>query len=254
MTAAPGALYLVPAPLDGGTAQPTDIVDALPFGAIRRAAALTHWLVENAKTTRAVLKRIDAVQRLAMPLQQLSIVELPRPPKGTSPAAQPDASPLLAPLHDGHDVGLMSEAGLPGVADPGAAVVAAAHAAGIAVVPLAGSSSLTLALAATGLNGQSFAFVGYLPVDANARAQRLRELEKRSRQERQTQLLIETPYRNAAMADALLAHLAPDTRLSIALGLTLPGGWCRTRTIAQWRGDPPALAADVPAVFALLAG
>jgi len=253
--AASGTLFLVPSPLDGGTATPIDILDALPLGVIRRAAALTHWVVEDAKTARAVLKRIAAVQPLAGPLQQLSIHELPRPPKGTRDTqATPDWRPLLAPLHAGHDVGLMSEAGLPAVADPGAALVAAAHAAGIAVQPLAGATALALALAASGLNGQSFAFVGYLPVDAATRAERLRELEQRSRHEQQTQLVIETPYRNRALFTALLAQLAPSTRLAAGVGLTLPGGWSSMRTVAEWRAATPPLPDDVPAVFAFLAG
>ena len=177
----------------------------------------------------------------------MSIVELPRPAKGSRPGALPDLRPLLQPLREGHDVGLLSEAGLPAVADPGAALVEAAHEAGIAVRPLAGASSITLALAASGLNGQSFAFVGYLPIDAAQRAARLRELEARSRRERQTQLMIETPYRNAALFDALLSALDPATRLSVSVGLTLTGGWSRTRSIARWRAEPAVLPADVPA-------
>jgi 16S rRNA (cytidine1402-2'-O)-methyltransferase len=249
----PGTLLVVPSPLDGGTARPTELTDTLPLGVVHAAARLSHWVVENAKAARAFLKRIDAVAPLACPLQAMSIVELPRPHKGARAAAMPDMRLLLQPLLDGHDVGLLSEAGLPAVADPGASMVAAAHDAGITVVPLAGASALTLALAASGLNGQSFAFVGYMPVDAARRAMRLRELEARSRREQQTQLMIETPYRNATLFDALLSELSPDTRLSLGVGLTLPGGWSRTRSIACWRADRPMVPADVPAVFALLA-
>ena len=145
--------------------------------------------------------------------------------------------------------------GLPAVADPGAALVASAHRQGIAVVPLAGPSSLLMALAASGLNGQSFAFVGYLPTDAAARAARLQALQQQSRRERQTQIAIETPYRNAALMTALLEALPADTQLSVACGLTLPGGWCATRTVAQWRAQPPAFNnKHLPAVFLWLAG
>jgi 16S rRNA (cytidine1402-2'-O)-methyltransferase len=121
------------------------------------------------------------------------------------------------------------------------------------VLPLAGASSLLLALAASGLNGQSFAFVGYLPQDAAARAQRIRELEALSRRQAQTQLVIETPYRNATLMQALLATLAPATMLSVSCGLTLPGGFCHTRSVAAWREQPPVLPDKLPAVFAWLA-
>jgi 16S rRNA (cytidine1402-2'-O)-methyltransferase len=132
-------------------------------------------------------------------------------------------------------------------------VVEAAHDLGLVVQPLAGPSALLLALAASGLNGQSFAFVGYLPQDADERTRRLRELETLSRRTRQTQLFIETPYRNPAMAAAALASLQPQTRLSISCGLTLTGGWTRCRTIDQWRLSPPEVSERMPAVFALLA-
>lgn len=252
-----GRLILVPNTLDLGTlaegGSPPDLRAVLPQGVIDTAARLGHWVCENAKTTRAFLKRVDAVTKLARPLQALDIRELPRPPKGRT-SATVDLRPLLAPALAGHDLGLISEAGLPAVADPGAALVAAAHAAGIAVEPLPGPSALLLALAASGLNGQSFAFVGYVPQEAGAQAQRLKELEALSRRLGQTQLMIETPYRNAALLRALLAVLAPDTGLSVSCGLTLAGGWTRSARVAQWRQAPVELPADMPAVFALLAG
>ncbi|MEO8526844.1 MAG: ribosomal RNA small subunit methyltransferase I, partial [Caldimonas sp.] len=139
------------------------------------------------------------------------------------------------------------------LADPGALLVAAAHAANIPVVAHAGASSIALALAASGLNGQSFAFVGYIPVPAEARAARIRALETTSRREGQTQLLIETPYRNVALLEALLAHLQPATSLSVSVGLTLPGAYTRSASVARWRQRPTPLPADIPAVFALLA-
>lgn len=149
-------------------------------------------------------------------------------------------------------MGVLSEAGLPGVADPGALLVQAAHAAGVEVLALPGPSSLVLALAASGLQGQQFAFVGYLPQDAEARARRIRELEATSRRLDQTQLLIETPYRNAAMLQALLTHLSASTQLSISIGLTLADGFSRTATVAAWRLRPPMLSDRIPAVFCLM--
>jgi 16S rRNA (cytidine1402-2'-O)-methyltransferase len=150
-------------------------------------------------------------------------------------------------------MGLISEAGLPAVADPGAALVQAAHRLGIGVRPLSGPSSLLLALAASGLNGQSFAFVGYLPVESARRAYRIRELEALSRRLGQTQLVIETPYRNTALLDALVATLDQHTRLSVGCGLTVPQEWTRSDTVAGWRAAPASLPNDMPAVFGLLA-
>jgi len=250
-----GRLILVPNTLDFGVAGGEgDLHDVLPAGVLRTAARLGHWVVENAKTARAFLKRVDALEPLTAPLQHIQIVELPRMPKGgAQKAALPDVGALLEPALQGHDLGLLSEAGMPAVADPGAALVAAAHAQGVPVLPLVGPGSLLLALAASGLNGQSFAFVGYLPVDATERAARIRELEALSRRAGQTQLMIETPYRNRALLAALLDALQPGTRLSISCGLTLPGGSTRSDTVAQWRKSPSELPGDVPAVFALLA-
>ncbi len=249
-----GSLYLVPNTLDfGSPAEAADVREVLPASVIRIAARLTHWVAENAKTTRAFLKRIDAVAPLAQPLQALVIVELPRPRKGMRDAPPADLDALLVPALRGHDIGLISEAGLPAVADPGAALVQAAHVAGIRVIALAGPNSLVLALAASGLNGQSFAFVGYLPVESTLRASRIRELEALSRRAGQTQLMIETPYRNEALLGALLAHLQPATRLSVSCGLTLPDGFTRTDTVQAWKTTPTALPADVPVVFSLLA-
>ncbi len=254
-----GRLLLIPNTLDLGTlaegAPPPDLQEVLPLGAVRAAAGLRHWVAENARSARALLKRVHAVVPLVVPLQEIEIRELPRPPKGGARAAAPaiDWVALLAPALQGHDLGLVSEAGLPAIADPGAALVRAAHAQGIAVLPLSGPSSLMLALGASGLNGQSFAFVGYLPTDSAARTLRLRELEAHSRRQQQTQLLIETPYRNAAVLAALLEVLAPQTWLSVSCGLTLTGGFTRTMSVAQWRQSPLDLPASVPAVFAFLA-
>lgn len=250
-----GALYLVPNTLDFGGKDPApDLRELLPLGVIGVAARLNHWVAENAKSARAFLKRVDAVAPLALALQSLSIIELPRPHKGTRQGPAASLQPLLAPALQGHDMGLISEAGLPAVADPGAALVQAAHRAAIRVVALPGASSLLLAVAASGLNGQSFAFVGYLPVEATERCVRIRELEALSMRQRQTQLMIETPYRNEALLGALLAHLQPGTRLSVSVGLTLPSGFTRADTVASWKSRPASLPTDTPAVFCLLAG
>ncbi|MEQ1682316.1 MAG: SAM-dependent methyltransferase [Burkholderiaceae bacterium] len=250
-----GELVLVPNTLDFGAPGPVpELQEVLPLGVIRRAAALQHWVAENAKTTRAFLKRVDTVVPLAQALQTIEIVELPRAQKGARHAPAPNLDALLVPALQGHDIGLISEAGLPAVADPGAALVQAAHAARITVITLPGPSSLLLALAASGLNGQSFAFVGYLPVDATERGTRIRELESLSRRAGQTQLMIETPYRNEALLAALLAHLQGGTRVSVSCGLTLASAFTRTDTVDRWKARPGSLPADVPVVFSLLAG
>jgi len=251
-----GRLLLMPNTLDLG-AQAAPLDDVLARGVIAQAARLCHWVVEDARSARAFLNRVNRVVPLSQPLQAMRIVELPRPPKGPSrPAPGGDsraAAELLAPARAGHDIGLLSEAGLPGVADPGAVVVAAAHAAGVEVVALSGPSAITLALAASGLNGQSFAFLGYLPVEAQARHARLREIESASRRLAQTQVFIETPYRNGALLEAAVGCLQGSTRLAVSCGLTLPEGWSRCRPVAQWKADPAPLPDRVPAVFCLLA-
>jgi 16S rRNA (cytidine1402-2'-O)-methyltransferase len=257
MSETAGRLYLVPNALDFGIEGAPEAVpldEVLPLGVIRIAARLEHWVAENARSTRAFLKRVNGIVPLTRPLQQIDIVELPRPAKGGKPAATPDLSPLLAPALGGADLGLISEAGLPAVADPGAALVQAAHAQGLEVIALPGPSSLLLALAASGLNGQSFAFLGYLPVDAAERASRLRELEALSRRAQQTQIVIETPYRNGALLEAMLAHLQPATRVSVSCGLTAPGSFTRTDSVSRWRARPSNVPADRPVVFAFLAG
>ena len=254
-----GTLYLVPNTLDFGTVTPEagtgdlpDLQDVLPLGAIRIAARLPCWVAENAKTTRAFLKRVNTVVPLAQPLQTITITELPRPPKGAETPPNRSLEALLAPALAGQDIGLISEAGMPAIADPGAALVQAAHALKVRVEPLSGPSSLMLALAVSGLNGQSFAFVGYLPVDSAARLARIRELETLSRRTQQTQLMIETPYRNAALLGALLNALNGHTRLAVSCGLTLGAGWNRSDTVSAWKARPASIPNDTPAVFSLL--
>ena len=251
-----GTLYLVPAPLDFGCDVQMPLQDCLPEATLTTAARLTHWICENAKSARAYLKRVDALHPLALPLQEQTLTELPREvhkkgDHGGKGAAVFDARPLLAPALAGHDLGLVSEAGMPAVADPGSSVVRAAHDLGITVVPLVGPVSLLLALAASGLSGQSFAFVGYLPQDAAERTQRIRALEATALHSGQTQLFIETPYRNAALLQALLQALQPGTRLSVSSGLTLASSATRSHSVQQWRRQPAAPDKHTPAVFAI---
>lgn len=257
--AAFGRLVLVPNTLDLGEA-PVDIRDVLPDGVLRRAAGLRQWIVEDARSTRAFLKRVAAVHPLAVPLQAIRIDEIVRSPKGQAAhAVQAGQARAQAVMRgwlqctqgpDGHDVGLLSEAGLPGVADPGAQVVALAHAMGIEVVALPGASSIALAVAASGMNGQRFAFLGYVSQDADARRDQLVAAEARSAAEGQAQVLIETPYRNDALLDALVRTLRPDTRLALSRGLTLPDARQRSDRIDQWRARPDASPWNgAPAVF-----
>ena len=246
-----GTLYLVPAPLDFGCEELTPLTEVMPEGTLVLAARLQHWISENARSTRAYLKRIAQAHPLALPLQQLQIQELPRQVhKQGDHDGQFDARGLLAPALTGQDIGLVCEAGMPAIADPGSSVVRAAHGLGLRVLPLAGPMSLVLALAASGLNGQNFAFVGYLPQGAAERSQRLRELQALVLKTGQTQLFIETPYRNAALYAALLQTLQGNTRLALSCGLTLASGWSRCLSVQEWKKQqPPTLAA--PTVFAI---
>lgn len=247
-----GKLYLVPAPLDFGCDSQAKLQDTMPGGTMTVAARLQYWICENAKSARGYLKRVNEIIPLNNPLQALHIQELPREVhKKGDHTGNFDARHLLAPTLEGHDVGLVSEAGMPAVADPGSSVVRAAHDLGIEVIPLTGPVSLLLALAASGLNGQNFAFVGYLPQDATERTQRIRELESLALKTGQTQLFIETPYRNAAMMQALLQTLQHNTRLAVCSGLTLARGVCRSESIKSWRQKPSSLDNSTPAVFAL---
>ena len=249
---AAGRLFLVPTPLDFGCDAQAPLGEVLPAGTIAVAARLTHWVAENAKSARAFLKRVGEVQALALPLQSLAIAELPRQlHKQGDHQGSFDARPLLDPAVHGHDIGLVSEAGMPAVADPGGSVVRAAHALGLDVVPLVGPVSLLLALAGSGLNGQQFAFAGYLPQQPGPRADRVRELEALARRTGQAQSFIETPYRNAALWGTLLEVLQPGTKLAFASGLTLPQAQVRMRTVGEWRMRPAEGPGAAPAVFVL---
>ncbi|TXT38209.1 MAG: 16S rRNA (cytidine1402-2'-O)-methyltransferase [Comamonadaceae bacterium] len=247
-----GKLYLVPAPLDFGCGQDTDLQASMPLGTLNQAASLAHWVCENAKSTRAYLKRIHNITPLCQPIQAMSLVELPREVhKKGDHQGNFDARGLLQPALQGHDMGLISEAGMPAVADPGSSVVRAAHDLGIGVVPLIGPVSLLLALAASGLNGQNFAFVGYLPQDAQERSTRIRELEALTLKTGQSQLFIETPYRNSVMLAALKQSLQPNTRLAISSGLTLVNAHIVSRSIQQWKQAAATLDNATPTVFAI---
>ena len=248
-----GRLFLVPTPLDHGCAEQTPLDDVLPLGTIKKAAAIACWVSENAKSTRAFLKRVDALVPLAQPIQTQRITELPRDvhKKGDhQTSATWDARPLLAAALAGQDVGLVSEAGMPAVADPGSSVVRAAHQLGIEVLPLTGPVSLLLALAASGLNGQNFAFIGYLPQDASARTTQIQQISRAVQQSGQTRIVIETPYRNQVLLEALLSGLDGQLRLCVASGLTLPDAdGARSASVAEWRQARWAVTPKAPAVF-----
>jgi 16S rRNA (cytidine1402-2'-O)-methyltransferase len=246
----PGILYLIPNTLGPTTATPGALNHVLPEQVQALTASLDYFVAENAKTARAFLKLIAIDHPLGRALQDIEIAELN---VNTPPAA---LAGLLAPLLSGRDAGLVSEAGVPAVADPGADLVRLAHQHGIAVRPLVGPSSLLLSVMASGLNGQSFAFNGYLPTDAALRTKRIKELELRSRVEKQTQLLIETPYRNGAMLEALVNGCQAGTLICVATDLSLATESVRTLTAAKWKG---LLSADKapdfhkkPTVFLLL--
>ncbi len=249
-----GKLYLIPVTL--GDLKPGDatgsadgaskLIDwTLPPQVRLLAASLDCFAVENAKSARAFLKSAGVTR----PLQSIEIVEIGHHPEDNA------LKPLVDKLLGGIDVGMLAEAGCPGVADPGAQLARLAHGAGIRVVPLTGPSSLLLALMASGLDGQRFAFAGYPPVKPPLRDEFIKKLESRSARERETQILIETPYRNVSLWQALLANLSERTRLTCAIALTLDNESVLTRTVKQWRSTPdaPANLDKQPTVFLFLA-
>jgi 16S rRNA (cytidine1402-2'-O)-methyltransferase len=251
MTNPTGTLYLIPNTLGNSDNADDALAHIIPEDVRAITARLDYFVAENAKTARAFLKLIAIKHPLAKPLQEITIAEL----NVNTPAAA--LAGLLAPLLAGQDAGLVSEAGVPAVADPGADLVRLAHQHGVTVKPLVGPSSLLLAVMASGLNGQSFAFNGYLPTDAALRAKRIKELENRSRGEKQTQLFIETPYRNAAMLEALVGNCQAGTLICVATDLSLETETIRTMTGAQWKsllgaGKAPDFHKK-PTVFLLLA-
>ena len=233
-----GTLHLLPAWLSEGV--PPDAV--VPAAVLERIRSLDAFVVEDAKSARAWL----AACRHPKPIREIAFAEL----NEHTPAGA--ISALLDPVAAGRDMGLLSEAGLPAIADPGAALVAAAHARGIVVVPHVGPSSILLALMASGLEGQRFRFVGYLPADAAARRNAIGELERQSSKARETQVFIETPYRNDAVLADLLQSCRPSTRIAVAAELTSPREWIRMDSVEKWRASPATIGKR-PAIFLLLA-
>lgn len=236
-----GTLYLVPVALGDAPWQ-----SFLPQQAQTTVAGLRHFVVETARSARAHLKQLDYPH----PLRETYVRELPADPVRASDTA---IDALLAPALAGQDIGLMSDAGCPAVADPGARLVARAHVLGIRVMPLVGPSSILLGLMGSGLNGQSFAFHGYLPVTEAERDERIRALENESRAQQRTQIFIETPYRNDRMFEALLRVCRPGTRLCVACDLSTAGEYLLTQSIGDWRRTSKPELAKRPTLFLLLA-
>jgi 16S rRNA (cytidine1402-2'-O)-methyltransferase len=252
-----GTLYLIPNTL-GDDARNDQLPWVLPNETVTQAAKLKSWVVEDAKTARALLKAVDSISPLVCTIQEMQMSEWRGAARNAKYGDAVKPTDLLKPLLEGNDMGLMSEAGVPGVADPGAELVLAAHQLGARVKPLVGPSSILLGLMASGLNGQCFAFQGYLPQDTHERSAKLKQLEAESRKLQQTQIWIETPYRNTAMLMACLNSLAPQSLLCLGVDLSLPSEMITTLSIADWRKRYPNETAcaplqNRPTVFLLLA-
>ncbi len=244
MTTPTPALHLIPVPLSELVG--ADPSRSLTADVIEQTRNLRHFVVENAKSARAFLKTIE----MPVPIAELSIKELPgRGKMGKSEANNSDWDALLSPITSGSPIGLLSEAGCPAVADPGSDLVQRAHQRNIPVLPHIGPSSLLLALMGSGLGGQCFAFHGYLPQDEAGRKQALSKLEEESRRFGQTQIVIETPYRNRAFFESLLNGLKPNTQLCVAADLTMPSQLIVTRSIAGWKNAAAPVLEKRPAVF-----
>lgn len=220
-----------------------NITQVLPANVIRLAQQLDTFVVENEKTARHFLNTI----KTSKPVRELELLVL------NEHTADKDLPDLLKPLLAGKDMGLMSEAGCPGIADPGAKLAGLAHRKGIKVTPLVGPSSILMSLMASGLNGQRFTFLGYLPTDKAARIQRLKELEKQSAKYHETQIFIETPYRNQHLLDDMLQHLNGATKLCVACNISLSDELILSKTIADWKKSPLPDLHKKPTVFLLLA-
>ena len=229
------ALYLIPVTLGD-----TPLTKVLPQHNIEIIKEIRHFIVENTRSARRFLRQADS----QFDIDGLTFFELN---KHTSPN---DIAGYLAPLAQGKPMGVISEAGCPAVADPGADVVAIAQRKGLKVVPLVGPSSIILSVMASGFNGQSFAFHGYLPIKPDERARKIKQLEQRVYAEEQTQLFIETPYRNGKMIEDIIKNCRPQTKLCIAANLTCPDEFVRTRTVKDWRGKVPELS-KIPCIFLL---
>jgi 16S rRNA (cytidine1402-2'-O)-methyltransferase len=232
-----GILYLIPTFLSD-----TQALGVLPMSVKKIVEGLRHFIVENEKTARRNIKKIAP----QLPQDQLKLHPLN---KFTSPE---DIAMYLNPCLQGASMGIMSEAGCPGVADPGAEIVALAHEKGIRVIPLVGPSSILLGLMASGLNGQSFTFLGYLPIDKNERRIRLKEVEQNSKRYNQTQIFIETPYRNQKFIKEIIRHCKPQTKLCIACDLTSENEEIKTQSIDKWASENIEKYDKRPAIFLLL--
>lgn len=232
-----GKLYLIPSPL--GENDPREVLPAPVFD---RIAQIRTYVVEETRTARRFLSSAG----LKGHIQELEFHELN---EHTNPT---EVEAYEALFREGNDVGLISEAGLPAVADPGALLVELCHRKGIEVVPFAGPSSLMMALMSSGLNGQSFAFCGYLPAKPEERKAALKTIEKQSASARQTKIFIETPYRNDQMLSDIIATCSGGTRLCIAVNITMPDAFIRTKTVAEWKKDKPQIGKR-PCVFLILA-
>ena len=232
-----GKLYLIPSPL--GDNNPAEVI---PASVLERIQHITTYVVEEERTVRRYLSRAG----LKGHIQELDLHVLN---EHTTPM---EISAMAALFDDGRDVGLISEAGLPAVADPGSALVALCHEKGIEVVPMVGPSSLMLALMGSGMNGQSFAFCGYLPAKTDERRNAIRDIEKISGARRQSQIFIETPYRNDSLFSDLLQHCQASTRICIACNVTMPDAYIKTRTVAEWRKNKVEIGKR-PCVFIMLA-
>lgn len=234
-----GTLYLIPVTLGD------DIIGkALPPDVVSIAQRLETFVVENEKTARRFLSAIKPLK----PVRELVLLTL------NEHTSDKELPALLAPLLEGKDVGLMSEAGCPGVADPGAQLAALAHRKGIRVAPLVGPSSILLSLMASGLDGQRFTFLGYIPSDKDERVKKLREIEQESRKRRETQIFIETPYRNPHLLEDILAHCNAETRLCVACNISLESELIATKRVADWKKAALPDLHKKPTVFLLLAG
>ena len=236
MDAMEPALYLIPVTLGE-----TEVSRVLPSYNAEVIVQIKHFIVEEVRSARRFLKKVD---------RNIQIDDLAFYPMGKHASPELFAS-YLRPLEQGESVGVISEAGCPAVADPGADVVAIAQRKGLRVVPLVGPSSILLAVMASGFNGQSFAFNGYLPIEPGERAKRLKLLEQRVYAERQTQLFIETPYRNAKLFAEILRTCRPQTRLCVAAGLTCAEEFIRTRTVQEWKKHPLPDLSKIPAIWVI---
>ena len=233
-----GVIYMIPCPIS----DERGVWDVLPKANLDVMNSLDYFIVENTRSARRFLSKAGVERRI----EELEFVELN---EHTTSAAEIEK--MLKPVLSGRSAGVISEAGVPGVADPGADIVALAHRKGVRVVPLVGPSSILMSVMASGLNGQSFAFVGYIPVKDGERAKRIKELERRAKEENQAQLFIEAPYRNVKLFEALVKSLAPKLRLTIAADITSPAEYIKTLTVEEWRKQGVPDIAKRPTIFIL---